>query len=211
MNLIDQQINKYCENVSDSDSDLLVELREYTFANDDVPQMISGSQVGNILKALIQISNSKNVLEVGTFTGYSALKMSEALPDDGILHTCEIMDRHVEVAQDFIDRSTEKNKITILHGNANKTLEQLKSNYYDFAFIDADKSGYLDYYKKCMVLIKTGGIIVLDNMLWSGHVLQPKDDDTNALVNTANFINNDNRCSNFLMTIRDGLMVCIKK
>ena len=85
MNLIDQQINKYCENVSDSDSDLLVELREYTFANEDVPQMISGSQVGNILKALIQISNSKNVLEVGTFTGYSALKMAEVLPEGGII------------------------------------------------------------------------------------------------------------------------------
>ena len=211
MNLIDQQINTYCENISDSDSNLLIELKEYTYDNEDVPQMISGSQVGNILKALISLSKSKNIVEVGTFTGYSALKMAEAIPDNGIIHTCEIMDRHVSTAQKFFNRSQFKKNIIIFHGNANETLEQLKANYYDFAFIDADKSGYLEYYKKCMTLIKKGGIIVLDNMLWSGHVLNPNDDDTKALVNTAKYIHKDIRCNNFLMTIRDGLMVCIKK
>ena len=210
MNLIDPKINTYCEEVSEPDNNLLVELRKYTFENEQVPQMISGSQVGNILKSFIQLSNAKNILEVGTFTGYSALKMAEAIPKNGVIHTCEIMDRHVEVAQNFFDKSKYKDLITIYHGNANETLEQLQSEFYDFAFIDADKSGYLDYYKKCMVLVKSGGIIILDNMLWSGHVLNPQDDDTMSLVKTAKFIKNDNRCTNFLMTVRDGLMVCIK-
>ena len=210
MNLIDPKINTYCEEVSEPDNNLLVELRKYTFENEQVPQMISGSQVGNILKSFIQLSNAKNILEVGTFTGYSALKMAEAIPKNGAIHTCEIMDRHVEVAQKFINKSKYKDLITIYHGNANETLEQLQSEFYDFAFIDADKSGYLDYYKKCMVLVKSGGIIILDNMLWSGHVLNPQDDDTMSLVKTAKFIKNDNRCTNFLMTVRDGLMVCIK-
>ena len=210
MKLVDPKINKYCEQVSEQDNDLLIELREYTFENEQVPQMISGSQVGNILKSFIQLSNAKNILEVGTFTGYSALKMAEAIPGNGAIHTCEIMDRHVEVAQKFINKSKYKDLITILHGNANETLEQLQPEFYDIAFIDADKSGYLDYYKKCMVLVKRGGIIILDNMLWSGHVLNPQDDDTMSLVKTANFIKNDQRCTNFLMTIRDELMVCIK-
>ena len=152
MKLVDPKINKYCEQVSEQDNDLLIELREYTFENEQVPQMISGSQVGNILKSFIQLSNAKNILEVGTFTGYSALKMAEAIPENGAIHTCEIMDRHVEVAQKFINKSKYKDLITILHGNANETLEQLQPEFYDFAFIDADKSGYLDYYKKCMVL-----------------------------------------------------------
>ena len=137
--------------------------------------------------------------------------MAEALPENGIIHTCEIMDRHVEVAQKFIDKSIYRNQITIFHGNAHDSLEQLQSEFYEFAFIDADKSGYLEYYKKCMVLVKSGGIIILDNMLWSGHVLNPQDDDTISLVKTADFIKNDSRCTNFLMTVRDGLMVCIKK
>ena len=99
--------------------------------------------------------------------------------------------------------------ITMHQGPALETLEKFK-NKFDFIFIDADKINYLNYYLKCMQLIKSGGIIVLDNMLWSGHVLDPQDDDTLALKNTAEFINNDDRVFNYLLPVRDGLMVCIK-
>ena len=209
--LISDEINKYCEFQSQGDSDLLIELKQYTFNNEDVPQMISGVQVGNVLQGFIKSLTAKKIIEVGMFTGYSALKMAEVIPDDGEVHTCELMDKHIKTAQKFFNKSTHGKKIHIHKGKANKILEQFQTNSFDFAFIDADKINYQDYYLKCMNLIKSGGIIVLDNMLWSGNVLNPKDEDANSLKNTALFINNDDRVMNYLLPVRDGLMVCIKK
>ena len=210
MKLVSEDILSYCDEHSHKDSDLLVELIKYTYEIEDVPQMISGSHVGNFLQSLIKMSKSKKILEVGMFTGYSALKMAEALPEDGQVHTCELMDRHVQTASSFFNRSKHKDKITILQGEANKTLEQLSINSYDFVFIDADKQNYCEYYKKSVKLLKPGGIVVLDNMLWSGGVINPQDIDSKALADTADYIYNDDRVYNFLVPIRDGLMVCIK-
>ena len=210
MKLVSEDILSYCNEHSHKDSDLLIELIKYTYEIEDVPQMISGSHVGNFLQSLIKMSKSKKILEVGMFTGYSALKMAEALPEDGQVHTCELMDRHVQTASSFFNRSKHKDKITILQGEANKTLEQLSINSYDFVFIDADKQNYCEYYKKSVKLLKPGGIVVLDNMLWSGGVINPQDIDSQALADTADYIYNDDRVYNFLVPIRDGLMVCIK-
>ena len=210
MKLIAEDILFYCESHSDEDSDLLKELVDYTYMHEDVPQMISGSHVGNFLQTLIKISKSKDILEIGMFTGYSALKMAEALPDDGMIHTCEVMDRHIKTASLFFNKSNYKKQIKIFQGEANSTLEQLKINSYDFIFIDADKQNYCEYYKKAMKLLRPGGIIVLDNMLWSGEVINPKDIDSKVLAEKANYIQNDNRVYNFLAPIRDGLMICIK-
>ena len=210
MKLVSEDILSYCDEHSHKDSDLLVELIKYTYEIEDVPQMISGSHVGNFLQSLIKMSKSKKILEVGMFTGYSALKMAEALPEDGQVHTCELMNRHVQTASSFFNRSKHKDKITILQGEANKTLEQLSINSYDFVFIDADKQNYCEYYKKSVKLLKPGGIVVLDNMLWSGGVINPQDIDSKALADTADYIYNDDRVYNFLVPIRDGLMVCIK-
>ena len=210
MKLVSEDILTYCNDHSQQDSDLLKELIDYTYDIEDVPQMISGSHVGNFLQGLIKMSRAKTILEVGMFTGYSALKMAEVLPNDGIIHTCELMDRHVKTALSFFNRSKHKNKIKIFQGEANKTLEQLKINHYDLAFIDADKQNYSEYYKKSIKLLRPGGIIILDNMLWSGEVINPKDLDSKALADTADYIYNDERVYNFLVPIRDGLMVCIK-
>ena len=210
MKLVSEDILSDCDEHSHKDSDLLVELIKYTYEIEDVPQMISGSHVGNFLQSLIKMSKSKKILEVGMFTGYSALKMAEALPEDGQVHTCELMNRHVQTASSFFNRSKHKDKITILQGEANKTLEQLSINSYDFVFIDADKQNYCEYYKKSVKLLKPGGIVVLDNMLWSGGVINPQDIDSKALADTADYIYNDDRVYNFLVPIRDGLMVCIK-
>ena len=210
MKLISNEILNYCQQHSNEDSSLLKELIEYTHQTEDVPQMISGSHVGNFLQSLIKISKSKLVLEVGMFTGYSALKMAEALPHGGMIHTCELMDRHIKTATSFFNRSDYKDKIKIFEGSANSTLEQLKINSYDFVFIDADKQNYCEYYKKSVKLLRPGGIIVLDNMLWSGGVINPLDIDSKALAKTADYIYNDDRVYNFLAPIRDGLMVCIK-
>ena len=120
------------------------------------------------------------------------------------------MERHIKTASSFFNRSKHKDKITIFQGEANKTLEQLSINSYDFVFIDADKQNYCEYYKKSIKLLKSGGIVVLDNMLWSGGVITPQDIDSQALADTADYICNDKRVYNFLAPIRDGLMVCIK-
>ena len=210
LKLVSTEINQYCEENSQGDSDLLQELTEYTYKTEDLPQMVSGMQVGNVLQGFIKSISAKRVIEVGMFTGYSALKMAEILPENGEVHTCELMKKHVKTAQSFFDRSPHGTKIHIHEGEASNSLEQLKSNTFDFGFIDADKGGYQDYYLKCMSLIRSGGVIVLDNMLWGGHVLDPHDDDTIALKNMAEFIHNDDRVLNYLIPVRDGLMVCIK-
>ena len=210
MKFVSEDILTYCQEYSNEDSELLKELIKHTCLTEDVPQMISGSHVGNFLQSLIKISKARTILEIGMFTGYSALKMAEALPNDGMVHTCELMERHVKTASSFFNRSQHKNKIKIFEGEANFTLEQLKINSYDFVFIDADKQNYCEYYKKSMKLLRPKGIIVLDNMLWSGNVIDPQDLDSKALAKTADYIKNDDRVYNFLAPIRDGLMVCIK-
>jgi len=173
--------------------------------------MISGIIVGNFLCSLIKSMNARKILEVGMFTGYSAASMARAVPNDGEIHTCEYMDEHIQTANKNFSKSKYKDIIKIHGGLALETLETFKVNSFDFAFIDADKINYLNYYLRCMHLVKTNGIIVLDNMLWSGEVINPKDDDSKKLRETGDYIQNDNRVINMLIPIRDGLMVCIKK
>ena len=210
MKFIDKRLLEYCDNVSNSDSSILKELEDFTFKNKQLPQMISGNMVGNFLQFLIQAIEAKKILEVGTFTGYSAIKMAEVY-NDCELHTCEVMEKHVKTANQFIQKANLDKNITVHHGQALETLETFQTGFFDFAFIDADKINYLEYYKIIITLIRKGGVIVLDNMLWSGEVINPKDDHSKALNKTAKFINNDERVFNSLLRIRDGLMVCYKK
>ena len=204
-------IEKYCIEHSQKESNLQKNIREYTFKNEKYPQMISGSIVGNFLFSLIKLLNAKKVLEVGMFTGYSAASMVQALPKDGEIHTCEYMEEHIKTAKSFFNKSKYSNMIKIHSGYAIDTLESFKVNTFDFAFIDADKINYMNYYMRCMQLVKSSGVIVLDNMLWSGEVINPKDEDSKKLREVGDYIQNDNRVINMLSPIRDGLMVCIKK
>ena len=206
-----ENIIEYCNDHSEEDNDLLLELKEFTQKNEDIPQMLCGSQVGNFLQMLIRSIDAIKILEIGMFTGYSALKMAYASSQKSEVHTCEIMGKHIKTAQSFFDRAEVGNKIVVHSGPALDSIEQMEVNSFDFAFIDADKNNYLEYYKRCPLLIKTRGIIVLDNMLWSGEVLDPKDQESRALNKTARFINGDDMMHNMLIPIRDGLMVCIKK
>jgi len=208
---ITENIHGYCKEHTASDNKLLSEVEKYTWDNEDVPQMISGQMVGKFLQSIIRMIAAQKIVEVGTFTGYSALQMAEAIPLDGEIHTCELMKKHTETAQSFFDKSDYGKKITIHQGPALESLETLKVGDFDMAFIDADKSNYLEYYKRCLVLIRAGGVIILDNMLWSGSVIDPKDDDSQALRKTGDYIQEDTRVFNMLLPIRDGLMLCIKK
>mgnify|MGYP002841909469 CR=1 FL=1 len=208
---INEKIHSYCKDHTQPDSTLLESLNEYTWENEDVPQMISGQLVGKFLQSIIQMIDAKKVIEVGTFTGYSALQMAELLPEDAELHTCEIMSRHIKTAKLHFNQSEYGKKIIIHEGPAMHSLENLKIDSFDLAFIDADKSNYLEYYQRCFMLVKQKGVIVLDNMLWSGGVINPQDNDSKALRNVGDFIQQDSRVFNVLLPIRDGLMVCIKK
>ena len=206
---IDKKIYDYCIRHSIKDSVLLEELIDYTYSNKEAPNMISGNMVGNFLYILSKSINAKNVLDVGMFTGYSALKLASSIPKDGKVHTFELAKNHINSAKQFFNKSR-YNNIIIHDGDALSNLERLKSSSFDFAFIDADKINYLEYYKRCMTLIREKGIIVLDNMLWSGKVLNPNDEDSRALNETAKYINEDKRVFNHMVPIRDGLMVCVK-
>ena len=208
--MIDEKIIKYCNQHSNPDSDVLKELENYTFENENIPQMISGNMVGNFLQLLIKSMNAKKILEVGTFTGYSCIKMAQAI-ESCELHTCELMEKHAQTATNFIKKAKLDKNITVHQGPAIETLETFKINYFDCAFIDADKVNYLEYYKIIITLIRKGGLIILDNMLWSGEVINPKDKNSIMLNKTAKFINNDERVFNTLLPVRDGLMVCYKK
>ena len=211
IDIIKENIHQYCREHTASDNRLLSELEQYTWDNEDVPQMISGQMVGKFLQSIIRMITAKKIVEVGTFTGYSALQMAEAIPLYGEIHTCELMKKHVKTARSFFDKSDYGKKITIHQGPALDSLETLKVGNFDMAFIDADKSTYLEYYKRCLALIRTGGVIILDNILWSGSVIDPKDDDSKALRKTGDYIQEDTRVFNMLFPIRDGLMLCIKK
>tara|TARA_B100001996_G_scaffold381221_1_gene370220 strand:- start:3481 stop:4110 length:630 start_codon:yes stop_codon:yes gene_type:complete len=204
-------LEKYCIEHSNKENTLQKEIREHTFKNEKYPQMMSGIIVGNFLCSLIKSINAKKILEIGMFTGYSAASMVKALPNDGEIHTCEYMEEHIETAKKYFNQTKYKKMIKIHSGLAMETLENFKINSFDFIFIDADKINYLNYYLRCVHLIKSNGIIVLDNMLWSGKVMNPIDEDSKKIRETGDYIQNDNRVSNILLPIRDGLMICTKK
>ena len=204
-------LENYCKNHSLKETELAEEIIRYTQDHEEVPQMISGPLVCNLLHILIQSSKAKKIIEVGMFTGYSALKMAAAIPENGEIHTCEIMDRHVNNAAQFFKRSKHNHKISIHHGEALDCLETFKIASFDLIFIDADKKNYIEYYNRAIKLVRKGGVIVLDNMLWGGSVINPKDLESQTLSKLGKIINNDDRIFNILLPIRDGIMVCIKQ
>ena len=202
-----EEIESYCKSYSLKDSSLLQELSKTTWDSEEIPQMLSGSLVGGLLQTLIRISGAVNVLEIGMFTGYSALKMAEALPQNGTLDTCELMDKHIKTATEWFKKSKNGFKITIHKGPAIQSLEKMKGLLFDMVFIDADKVNYPKYHKIALKLLKIGGIGVLDNMLWSGKVIDPLDKESIALRETAELIINNDRLSPLLLPVRDGVMI----
>ncbi|ODS29646.1 MAG: putative O-methyltransferase [Candidatus Scalindua rubra] len=147
---------------------------------------------------------------MGMFTGYSALKMAEALEEGGEVLSCEIDPANIAIARHYFDQVHWGKQITVLEGPALDSLANLAPPI-DLVFIDADKANYLNYYKRAIELTRPEGIIILDNALWSGRVIEPGDDATQAIAKTNKFIQEDNRVWNVLLPIRDGLMVVQKK
>ena len=207
MNFTLEEIEEYCKDFSLKDSPLLSELTESTWSSEDLPQMLSGSLVGGLLQTLIRLSRAVNILEIGMFTGYSALKMAEALPENGKIHTCELMDKHIKTASEWFKKSENGYKISVHKGPALQSLEKMKHLTFDLVFIDADKVNYPSYHNIALDLLKKGGVGVLDNMLWSGKVIEPSDKESIALRETAELIRNNDKLSPLLLPVRDGVMV----
>jgi caffeoyl-CoA O-methyltransferase len=176
----------------------------------DYPQMQVGRLEGRFLKMLVELSGARRVLEIGMFTGYSGLMMAEGLPDDGRLITCDVNPKAEEIARRYFAESSHGHKIEIRMGPALDTIAALAGEL-DMVFIDADKENYLNYYEACLPKLKKGGLIVADNVLWSGRVLNPQDTATRAIVEFNDRVQADDRVENVCLTVRDGMMLVRKK
>jgi len=168
--------------------------------------MLTGHLEGAVLRSLVAVSGARRVLEIGTFTGYSALAMASALPADGELITLDVSLEHVQVALRHIEASPWAARIKVRVGPALETLSTLDGPF-DLVFIDADKTNYRNYYEACLTKLSDRGVIAIDNVLWSGRVLDGSDtsDDTRAIVELNDFIARDDRVECVMLTIRDGV------
>jgi len=190
---------------------LLAELIAYT--EEKMPErarMLSGQVEGTFLQTLAASLEARRILEIGTFTGFSALMMAAALPPDGELITCEVDPGCAAVAQSFFDRSPHGGKIKIRLGAALETLKSLRGPF-DLAFIDADKESYIPYYEASLPLLSPRGLIAADNALRGGRVLDPKEDGDRAIAAFNAHVQRDDRVVNVIVTIRDGVMLARKK
>ncbi|MFQ5937671.1 MAG: O-methyltransferase [Acidiferrobacterales bacterium] len=209
--IVPKPIEDYSAAHTSTPSALLVELEQYTHAHCADPQMLVGRLEGGLLRMLVKLTRARRILEIGLYTGYSALTMAEALPEDGKLITCDRDPGTARIAQSFFDRSPHGRKITIRLGRALDTLKSLPPNpAFDLVFIDADKKNYSAYYDLVLPRLKTGGLLVADNALWSGSVLAPKQESDHALIAFNKVVQNDPRIQNVLLTVRDGVMLARK-
>ncbi|MFY0677901.1 MAG: class I SAM-dependent methyltransferase [Neptuniibacter sp.] len=207
--LVNEAIEDYAFQNTTPEPELLQELIDETNKNMGWPQKLSGRLVGRTLKLLAQLHQPKNVLEIGMFTGYSALSIAEGMPDDGRIICCETNPRAIDFAKTFFERSPHGHKIEVIFGKAIETIETLDMEL-DFTFIDADKRNYLNYYHKALEMTRPGGLIVLDNMLWSGKVVQPESEIDDILVELNKEIAEDPNVENIFLTVRDGMNVVRK-
>jgi caffeoyl-CoA O-methyltransferase len=172
-------------------------------------RMLSGQLEGTLLQMLITAGEARRVLEIGTFTGFAAQMMAAALPDDGELITCDIDPRAIEMAKAYFERSPHGHKISLQEGPALETMRTLEPGF-DLIFIDADKETYINYYEESLRLLAADGLIAVDNVLWSGRVLDPKDDSDRAIVAFNEHVARDARVTQVILTIRDGVMLVRK-
>lgn len=187
------------------------ELRETTYASMQSPHMQVGRVEGTFLEMLCTLMGARRVLEIGTFTGYSALCMASALPDDGEVVTLDIDPEATRIAQSFFDRVSYGKKIKIVLGDALKSILDLPKNQpFDLVFLDADKERYPEYFELVLPLLRQGGLLIADNTLWSGRVLSPVAATDLAITRFNDLVTKDPRVQNVLLSVRDGMMLARK-
>jgi len=204
--ILPPEIDAFAEQHTTPPDRLLVELSKETTATLPNPQMLTGPVEGRFLEMLVFASEAERVLEIGTYSGYSALSMARGLPPGGHIDTCEIDERHAAVARRYVGESPYADRITIHVGPALDTVTQLDGPF-DLVFVDADKTGYDGYYEAVLPKLARRGLIVFDNMLQSGRVVDAPDEDesTRAIVELNEKLRSDPRVVCVLLTVRDGV------
>ncbi|MCA0932994.1 O-methyltransferase [Lutimonas saemankumensis] len=209
MNFLPEHIDKYAADHSQPEPKLLAELFKETWQKALVPRMISGHFQGRVLSMISKLVGPKTILEIGTYTGYSALCLAEGMIEGGTLHTIDHNEELYDFQRKYFDRS-EFGKHIIQHiGEALDILPEIQGPF-DLVFIDADKANYSNYFNAIIEKMNPGGVILSDNVLWSGKVTEPpklKDEDTKALIEYNRLINQDKRVETVLLPIRDGLTI----
>ena len=213
MDFLDERLTEYVEQHTKDESEILAKLNRETQAKVIMPRMLSGHLQGRVLSMLSHMIKPQRILEIGTYTGYSALCLAEGLPENGKLITIDINEELHDMVKRYVKESGYENKIEVLSGDATKIIPLLEEQI-DMVFIDADKENYALYYDLTFDKLSKGGYIVADNVLWSGNILKPEDEmdsETLALHQFNKKIQSDNRVENVMFPIRDGLMIIRKK
>ena len=210
MDLINESIQHYAEQHTSSESDLLKKIDRDTHAKVLMPRMLSGHLQGRVLSMISHMIRPQHILEIGTYTGYSAVSLAEGLQEGGKLITIDINEELEDRVRDYFTASSYGNKIDYKIGNAVEVIPALNETF-DLVFIDADKERYSVYFDLVIDKVRNGGFILADNVLWSGKVLDKKPDkDTRAILEFNKKIQDDPRVENVLLPIRDGIMLMRK-
>lgn len=210
MHFLSERLENYIEAQSENEPELLRELSRETHLTVLRPRMITGHYQGRVLSMLSKIRNPKYILELGTYTGYSALCLAEGMQKDGELHTIDINEELVDIQRTYFDRSGYGHQIIQYQGDALKIIPTLDLQF-DLIFIDAEKTEYLQYYEAVIKKTQPGSLIISDNVLWSGKVAEiadPKDKATRILQRYNQLLKDDTRVESVLLPIRDGLTLC---
>ncbi|MEJ2684417.1 MAG: class I SAM-dependent methyltransferase [Candidatus Sulfobium sp.] len=210
MDMVAKEAEDYALTHTSPMSPLLEELESFTLTKTPYPNMLTGKVEGRFLRLVTQLSRAHQVIEIGTFTGYSALAMAEALPEGGRIQTIDHDPEHARIAQAFFDRSPAGYRITIRLGEAVEILRTLPDAKTDLVFIDADKENYCAYYMESMRILRNGGLILADNALWYGRVFDPRDNESRAMAEFNELVNRDSRAEKLFLTIRDGIYLIRK-
>lgn len=202
----------YAEQYSSPEPDYLKELYRETHLKTMYPRMMSGHLQGNFLRLISKLLKPRRILEIGTFTGYSAICLAQGLSPDGLLHTIDSNPESVAIGRKYFDKAGVGEKIIVHIGNAMDIVPEL-NDLFDLVFIDADKGNYLNYYRLVFDKLAPGGLILADNAFWDGKVLDEKttDAETLGIIEFNKFVRNDERVENLLLTLRDGLMMIRKR
>ena len=212
MDFLPRKIEKYSTKNTSKESDLLAELNRETWAKVVMPRMLSGHLQGRVLSMISQMIKPKTIVEIGTYTGYSALCLAEGLSNNGIVHTIDINEELVSIQKKYFKKTKTTNSIIQHVGDAKEVIEKIDETF-DMVFLDADKENYIEYYNLCIGKVRSGGLIIADNVLWTGKVIDPKsydDELTQYLIDFNTIINQDDRVENIILPLRDGLNIIIK-